>query len=114
MYKIYHLDDFNEDLNDENWLMTLDISILYKKYESKEIDFKIFIEKFNQFLVSKREKFSKLSNECLTDINKLIEECDVKSEEDFYKYVDNVYDWSDKYAINIKCNEEKNETYSRI
>jgi hypothetical protein len=115
MYKIYYLDDFNEELNDENWSMLLDISTLWNEYESKKIDMNAFIEKFNDFLKSKRNKISKVSTECLTSLNKLIEECDIKNDDDFYKYIDSIYDWADENNINIKCKvEKKNEAFSTI
>ena len=108
MPKIYYLDDFDNEFNEENWVMKLDISILYDKFSNQEIDYNEFTNKLNTFILSKKDKLTKISEECFNDFNKDIKN-EFKDIKEFYIYVDSVYDWADKYNINIICKDSKKE-----
>lgn len=108
MSKIYYLNDFNEELSDENWVLTLDISTLWLKYENKKIEYNEYINKLNDFIISKKDKLVSISTECFNEFSKNVKN-DFKDIKDFYIYIDNIYDWADKYSINIKCEDLKKE-----
>ena len=105
MYKILYLDDFNDVLNSDNWLLTIDVSDVWKKFINKETTISKFLEEYYNLIKSKEKKIRGVSEDGWKEISSLINGSNVEDLDSLYKQLDHIYDCCDKYSIKININE---------
>ena len=77
--------------------MECNVSDIWNQY-SKDKNFKDFITKYRDVLISKKNELVKISNKCWNDLVALLKE---KPSENKHEYLDNIYDWADEYGVKI-------------
>jgi len=79
------------------WLEECDVSDIWSDYKSEKINENNFINTYNRRLVGKKDKLVKIGVKCWNELAKLIRE----GNDDMMKYLDDIYDWADKYGVKI-------------
>jgi len=92
------MDDF-EGAEDEEiqWPENIDVSDLWTQYREKKFSQDQFLTNYNKRLLEKKDNLIKLGTDCWNDLIKSVN----KKEKDFHNYLNEVYDWADKYGIKI-------------
>jgi len=89
------MDDF--EVQEPTWLLECNVSDIWNQYK-KDKDFKQFITKYRDLLLSKKNELAGVSNKCWNDLVKIVRE---KPSENKLAYLDNIYDWADEHGIKI-------------
>lgn len=108
MYKILYLDEF-EDVTDAEWKLTINISNIYKEYlKNNNVDW--FMDQYKKVLLSKKGDILSIEVNAWNDLTKLIAKMIHGLEKNKANSLfEDIYDWGDKYLIEINCKEYDNK-----
>lgn len=98
---LFIIGDIGYDSPDIQWFITIDVKDIWNEYESKSIDFKEFVKKYNDKITEKKEKLQEISDTCWYDIEEIIGQSSEYDEEKSNKYLNRIYDWADENGVKI-------------
>lgn len=91
------MDEF--DAQEVKWELKYDISDLWNKY-SKNKNVNKFIKNYKKRLLEKKDNLISINKSCWNELVGLVKE-NKTEEKDILPYLDKIYDWADKYGIEI-------------
>lgn len=90
------------DTEEEPWLLELNISDIWNKYNGKTINEQQFLESYKNYLVQNKPTIvEKIGNDGWGDLVKILGKFNTES--DISSKLDEVYDWGDKYGVKINA-----------
>lgn len=98
---LFIIGDVGYDSPDVQWFLTIDIKDIWNEYQSKSIDFKEFVGKYNDKIKEKKSELEEINSSCWYDIKEIMDQCGEYNEDKSNKYFNRIYDWGDEYGIKI-------------
>jgi len=93
------IDDTTDDFETQyvEWELEYNINDIWNQYKENK-NFNDFIKKYKDRLLDKKDELVEISKSCWNDLVKIINN---KPGDDKLSYLDEIYDWADKYGVKI-------------